>query len=79
MIWQALLLTALYGLAILVFSTLCSVIIYLCIRRADLPLLWGFLGAAGLAVIILALSRKYLASGSVFRPTKQHYSHQPQL
>jgi uncharacterized integral membrane protein len=78
MIWQALVITALYGLAILVFSTLCSVIIYLCIHRVDLPLLWGFLGAAGLAVITLALSRKYFASRSIFRPTKQNYSHQPQ-
>lgn len=79
MIWQALLVAALYGLAVLVFSTLCSVLIYLCIHRVALPLLWGFLGAAGLAVLTLAISRKYFASGSFFRQTKQNYSHQPQL
>jgi hypothetical protein len=70
MIGQGLVIGALYALGIFIFCAFCTVIIYFYIRHVDLQLLWGFLGATGLAVITLALSRKYFGKLSFIRQTK---------
>lgn len=67
MIGQGLLIGALYALGIFIFCAFCTVIIYLYGWPVHLQLLWGFLGATGLAVITLALSRKYLYKLLFFR------------
>ncbi len=70
MIWQGLLVGALSALVIFIFSACCSVIIYLYVRQVELQLLLGFLSAAGLAAITLAISSKFLGQLSFFRQPK---------
>lgn len=70
MIWQGLLIGALYAVVIFIFSACCSVIIYLYVRQGELQLLLGFLSAAGLAAITVAISSKFLGKPTFFRQTK---------
>lgn len=70
MIWQGLLVGALYALVIVIFSACCSVIIYLYVRQVNQPLLLGFLCAAGLGAMLLVISIKLLGKLNFFRQTK---------
>ena len=73
MIWQGILIGALYVLVIFIFSVFCSVIIYLYVRQVDLQLLLGILSAAGLAATILAISSKLLGKLNFLGKPKRNW------
>jgi hypothetical protein len=70
MIWQGLLLGALYALAIFTFCAFCAAIIYLYLRRVDQQLFWGFLSATGVASIIFVVGIKFSGKLNFFRQIK---------